>query len=140
MDKAEQSRRWETAQEHRQAAEQALAQQLYRASVSRSYYACYQAMWVALGDPPRSYWKHGGIAANFCRGRWADPVIIPTSLAVLYQRLLNLYELRLDADYRAVPVTSEKAQEAVETVHQVLHLVEMRKLALNKEEQHDSDS
>jgi uncharacterized protein (UPF0332 family) len=128
MDQAEQSRRWETAQEHRQAAEHALAQQLYRASVSRSYYACFQAMWVALGDPPRGRWEHGGIVKSFCRGQWADPVIIPTSLAPLRKRLLNLYELRLDADYRAMPVTPEEAQAGIDTTGEVFQLVEDRAL------------
>lgn len=137
MDKAEQSRRWETAQEHRQAAELALAQQFYRASVSRSYYACFQAMWIALGDPPRGRWEHLGIIQNFCRGRWADPVMIPTSLASLYRGLLELYELRLDADYRAALVTLEDAQAGMKTVDEVFQLVETRKLRSNTEKSHE---
>jgi len=139
MDQAEQSRRWETAQEHRQAAEHALTQQLYRASVSRSYYACFQAMWVALGDPPRGRWEHGGIVKSFCRGQWADPVIIPMSLDSLRKRLKNLYEFRLDADYRAMPVTPEGARAGVDAMGEVIQLVETRKLSLNTEGHHESD-
>jgi uncharacterized protein (UPF0332 family) len=123
MDKTEEQRRWQTAEEHRQAAQKLFAEGLYRASVSRSYYACYQAMWVALGDPPAGVWKHGGIAQHFCRGRWADPVLIPTSLVPLFRQLLALYDLRLDADYRALPVAAAKAQEGLDTSDQVFRLI-----------------
>jgi hypothetical protein len=101
---------------------------LYRASVSRGYYACYQAMWVALGDPPSGTWRHGGIAQQFCRGRWADPVLIPTSLTLLLKRLLALYDLRLDADYRALSVAAEKAQEGLETTNELFQLIVAHKM------------
>lgn len=74
MDHAEQTRRWETAQEHHKAAQQLLAQGLCKATVSRCYYACFQAMWVAVGDPPLGYWKHAGLMQHFCLGKWASPL------------------------------------------------------------------
>jgi uncharacterized protein (UPF0332 family) len=123
MDKTEAHRRWQAAEEHKQAAETLYVKGLYRACVSRGYYACYQAMWVALGDPPTGAWRHGGIAQQFCRGRWADPVLIPTSLTSLLKRLLALYDLRLDADYRALSVAAEKAQDGLDTTNDVFQLI-----------------
>src|SRR5215831_21155979 len=101
MEQIEESRRWETAQELYEAANTALQQQQYRACAGLAYYASFQVMWVALGDPPQGEWRHVGITRNFCHGQWAEPSIIPTSLASLHKRLLALYELRLDAHYRA---------------------------------------
>jgi|SRR5215475_6610432 len=127
MDKAEEARRWRTARENHAASQQALLQGFFGTSASRSYYACFQAMWVAAGDPPLGEWKHGGLMQTFCRGQWADPVLLPTSLATLYKRLLALYDLRLDADYRALPVDLAKAQEGWNTVAEVLQLISRHK-------------
>jgi uncharacterized protein (UPF0332 family) len=127
MDQTEQTRRWETAQEHHKAAQQLSAQGLYRASTRRSYYACFQAMWVAVGDPPLGYWKHAGLMQNFCLGKWATPPFLPTTLAAVYKKLLALYDLRLDADYRALPVDQVKAQEAIDLTTRILDLVTQHK-------------
>jgi uncharacterized protein (UPF0332 family) len=123
VDKTEAARRWQRAQENQTAAQQLLLQGFPGASVSRSYYACFQAMWVAVEDPPLGTWKHGGLMQMFCRGRWADPILLPTSLAPLYKRLLALYDLRLDADYRALPVDLAQAQEGLHTVAEVLQMI-----------------
>ena len=123
VDKTEEKRRWQTAQENQNAAQQALLQGFPGASVSRSYYACFQAMWTAVGDPPRSEWKHGGLMQTFCCGQWTDPVLLPTSLASLYKKLLALYDLRLDADYRAMQVDPIKAQEGLNTITEVFQLI-----------------
>ncbi len=127
MNNAETTRRWQTAQENHNAAQQVLLQGFSSASVSRSYYACFQTMWVAVGDPPRGEWKHGGLMQTFCRGQWADPVLLPTSLASLYKKLLALYDLRLDADYRALQVNSVKAQEGLNTITEVFQLIARHK-------------
>lgn len=123
MENSQALRRWQAAQENESAAQQALRQGFLRTSVSRSYYACFQAMWIAVGDPPLGQWKHGGLMQTFCRGQWADPILLPTSLAPLYKKLLVLYDLRLDADYRALSISSEKAQEGVNTVAEVFQVV-----------------
>jgi hypothetical protein len=52
MTDAERDRRWSMAQEHYHAGLLCSAHSFYGASVTRSYYAVYQAMWVAGGDPP----------------------------------------------------------------------------------------
>ena len=48
MDADEQARRWVNAQQKLQAAQLCYDHQLYGESVTRSYYACYQAMWAAV--------------------------------------------------------------------------------------------
>lgn len=40
----------------------------------------------------------------------------PTNLSVLYRRLLALYELRLDAHYRAQPIPPQQARQGLDTV------------------------
>ena len=60
---------------------------------------------------------------TFCRGQWTDPVLLPTSLASLYKKLLALYDLRLDADYRALQVDPIKAQEGLNTITEVFQLI-----------------
>jgi uncharacterized protein (UPF0332 family) len=127
MDKAEELRRWQTAQDNHEAAQQARLQGFWATSVSRSYYASFQAMWVAVGDPPLRLWKHHGLMQAFCRGQWTDPVLPPTSLTMLYKRLLALYDLRLDADYRALPVESTKAQSGLDTVAEIFRLITRHK-------------
>jgi len=127
VDKIEELRRWHTARENQAAAHQALLQGFLGMSASRSYYACFQAMWVALGDPPLGTWKHNGLMQTFCRGQWAEPAMLPTSLAPLYKKLLALYDLRLDADYRALTIDPAKAQEGLNTVAAVLRLITQHK-------------
>jgi len=95
----------------------------YNSCANRVYYACFQAMWVALGDPPAGAWRHIGITRRFCSGQWADPPIAPTGFAALYRRLLALYELRLDAHYRAQPVRPQQAQQGLDTVVEVIQVV-----------------
>jgi hypothetical protein len=127
MDLDEEIRRWETSQELSQAADVALRQQRYRACVGLAYYACFQAMWVALGDPPAGEWRHVGITRRFCHGQWADPPLLPTRLATLHKRPLALYELRVDAHYRARPIHPQQAWQALDTVAEVKRLVQQHK-------------
>ena len=127
MDEVEEHRRWEAAQEFYQAATTALNQQHYRACVGLAYYACFQAMWVALSDPPTGRWQHVGISRRFCHGEWTDPPLAPTQLAGLYRRLLALYELRLDAQYRALVVPLEQAQNGVQTALDLMQHVRQYK-------------
>jgi hypothetical protein len=52
-------------------AEYLLAADRVASAVSRAYYAAYQGMWAALGDPPRGeLWRHGAIINHFVRGYW----------------------------------------------------------------------
>ena len=128
MDEVEEQRRWDIAQELYQAATTALNQQHYRACAGLAYYACFQAMWVALADPPTGRWQHVGISRRFCHGQWAEPPLAPKPLADVYRRLMALYELRLDAQYRALAVPRAQAQHGVQTAVDVMQHVRQYKL------------
>ena len=55
-------------------AEYLLSADRLASAVSRAYYAAYQGMWAALGDPPRGeLWRHGAIINHFVRGYWFAP-------------------------------------------------------------------
>jgi hypothetical protein len=84
-------------------------------------------MWVAVGDPPKGQWRHGGLMQHFSLGRWATPVLLPTSLVLLYKRLIKLYEYRLRADYSAMPISQAQAQKGLDTVEDVFLLVQRHK-------------
>ena len=80
-------------------------------------------MWVALADPPTGRWQYVGISRRFCHGQWAEPPLAPTQLTDVYRRLMALYELRLDAQYRALVVPREQPQHGVQTGLEVMQRV-----------------
>jgi uncharacterized protein (UPF0332 family) len=123
MDAAEQARRWANAKEKVKAAQLCCDHQLYGESLTRSYYACYQAMWAAVGDPPSGQWRHGGLINEFCRGRWTTPILLPTALAALRKKLLRLYRLRISADYEAASASDAEADLGLNVVQEVLQLI-----------------
>ena len=112
---------WTIARENLQAARHAVQQQWYNVSASRSYYATYTAMWMAVDDPPRTRWQHAGIVKVFAQGQWqSHKRPLPRDLR---KDLETLYKHRLKADYHGRPVTLDEAQEAMTTAEQVLTLV-----------------
>ena len=66
---------------------------------------------------------HLGLMRQFCAGHWADPPLASTQLGALYRCLLALYELRLDANYRAYPIPTVQARQGLETMRAVLKFV-----------------
>ena len=102
-----------------------LAAERLASAVSRAYYAAYQAMWAALGDPPGTggRWRHEAIINHFVRGYWfmpTHPTTGPGLLEPLRLPLRRLYQVRLDADYDLVPVMRRSAEEAIQTAQQTL--------------------
>jgi uncharacterized protein (UPF0332 family) len=99
-------------------------------AVSRAYYAAYQAMWAALGDPPGvEGWRHGAIINHFVRGYWFapnHPLTGPGLLESLRFGLRRLYELRLDADYDAMPISQGSAAAGVHIVQRTLAEIDQR--------------
>jgi uncharacterized protein (UPF0332 family) len=100
----------------------------YASVISRCYYAAYQTMWAALGDPTsKSRWEHLGIIQAFVRGRWEDPTYSMTGPG-LYERfrfpLRRLYDLRLRGDYRAEPMTLEMADWALEMTQELIMTID----------------
>jgi hypothetical protein len=68
MDRAEQERRWYRARAKWEAAKLCSDQGFFNECVTLYHYACYQAMWIALGDPPAGVWRHGGLINRFVEG------------------------------------------------------------------------
>ena len=101
-----------------------LAHTDFRGCVSRSYYAAYQAMWAAVGDPEKKpRWEHFGIIKSFVRGRWLNshvgfrgPGIFESQRFALHR----LYDLCLKADYRLEDIGQEEAQWAIQTVQAII--------------------
>ena len=102
----------------------------FRGCVSRCYYAAYQAMWAAVGEPPtKPRWEHFGLIQTFVRGRWVDPQVSLHGPGVLEAQrfaLRRLYDLRLGADYRLDTVSRQDAEWAIQTVQEVLTVIEQR--------------
>ena len=101
-----------------------LAADRLASAVSRAYYAAYQAMWAALGDPPRDdRWRHGAIINHFVCGYWFAPMHPPTGpglMEPLRFALHRLYDLRLDADYDGISIARASAEECLRTAHRTL--------------------
>ena len=99
-------------------------------AVSRAYYASYQAMWAALGDPPKgSQWRHIGIIRYFVRGRWLESAYSqagPGLLEHLRFSLHRLYQFRVDADYDLTPINAISAEECVKTAERTIAEIEQR--------------
>jgi hypothetical protein len=117
--------RFRLAQQYLADAQYLLAAERLASAVSRAYYAAYQAMWAALGEPPGTggRWRHEAIINHFVRGYWfmpTHPTTGPGLLERLRLPLRRLYQVRLDADYDLVPIVRHSAEEAVLTAQQTL--------------------
>jgi uncharacterized protein (UPF0332 family) len=127
MLEAERTRRWNMAKENFQAAKVCFENDLYGASVTRSYYAVYQAMWVAVGNPPTGRWRHHGLIHHFCWGQWTQPPSPVTRFAGYLRRLRALYDQRTDADYIALPISRAKAEDGLKLAKEILEIVAQEK-------------
>ena len=112
-------------------AQSLLAAERCGSAASRAYYAAYQAMWAALGDPPApgGRWHHEAIINHFVRGYWFQPAHPPRGpglLEPLRLPLRRLYQARLDADYDRIPIPRARAEEAVQTAQQTLTAITQR--------------
>ena len=127
MTDAERDRRRNMAQEHSRAAQLCFDNGVFGASTTRSYYAAYQGMWVAVGDPPLGRWRHHGLMHQFCWGQWTEPPSLPTRLALYRPRLRTLYDYRTDADYTARTLSQTEAQNGLHLANEILALVAQAK-------------
>jgi uncharacterized protein (UPF0332 family) len=116
MSKDEQVRHWHSAKAKRAAAGLCFQQGFYSESITLSYYACYQAMWVAMGDPPAGLWRHGGLMNEFCR-------TLGYQSPSLRKRLDKLYLYRVQSDYEARSLGVAEAQESLDITDEVLRIV-----------------
>jgi hypothetical protein len=121
MEAQRQQALWAIALEHYQAAGLLAQQDWHNVSVACSYYAVFTAMWVALGDPPKGYWEHGGIVDWFARGDWRVPAV-PIARELI-RAIRGVYTDRMQAQYRAVRLTAGDSAAGLQTARQVLRLL-----------------
>ena len=95
MDDQHQQALWAISIENYQAARLAAQQGWHNVCVACSCYAVFTAMWIALGDPPKGRWEHGGIVKPFASGQWRNPPA-PVAREVIMS-IRSLYTDRLDA-------------------------------------------
>ena len=112
---------WAIAVENYQAAVLTAQQGWHNVSVACSYYAVFTAMWVALGDPPKGRWEHGGIIEQFAPGRWRIPPM-PVERDLI-RAIRRLYTDRARADYGAVRLRPFESAARLATARRVLQLV-----------------
>jgi uncharacterized protein (UPF0332 family) len=112
---------WAIASEHYQAAVLTARQGWHNVSVACSYYAVFMAMWVALGDPPRGHWEHGGIVDWFARGDWRTPSArIERELIRATRRM---YTDRSRATYGVVRLEPFESTACLATAHRILQMI-----------------
>jgi uncharacterized protein (UPF0332 family) len=99
-------------------------------AVSRAYYASYQAMWAALGNPPSgSRWRHIGIISHFVRGYWFEPSHPRTGPGLLEHlrfSLHRLYQFRVDADYDLTRINVTSAEECLKIAERTIVEIDRR--------------
>ena len=99
----------------------------FNSAASRAYYASYQAMWAALGEPEEGkVWRHLGIIKHFVAGYWFGPAPKRTGPGLLEDKRLplrRLYSYRIRSDYQASAVDKNQLWDLLETVQQVIQLI-----------------
>ena len=100
----------------------------FNSSASRAYYASYQAMWSALGDPEDGKtWRHLAIIKHFVRGYWFTPNHPKTGPGLLEETRLplrRLYSYRIKSDYDAVDIHDHKLDQLLNVVEKVINIIE----------------
>ncbi len=103
----------------------------YNSAISRLYYASYQAMWAALGNPEEGRtWKHLAIIKPFVRGHWFNPKHSEQSAGLLEHfrlPLRQLYSFRIKADYELVELSENIVKNQIETVADVIKTILSKK-------------
>jgi uncharacterized protein (UPF0332 family) len=130
MEMAEIQRRWQAAKDNLAAARLCHDHGLYGPGITRSYYSCFQAMWVAVGDPPKGWWRHGGLINQFCHDQWATPPMAPSALKPIRTGLVKLYDLRSSTDYQAEAITASESQSGIDLTIQILQTVALQRVCL----------
>jgi len=97
-------------------------------AASRGYYASYQAMWAALGEPKEGrVWRHLAIIKHFVAGYWFEPDHEEAGPGLLEEKRLplrRLYSYRIMSDYEGKPVDEHHMGGLLEIVKEVIQIVE----------------
>lgn len=123
--------RLDCAKQYLEDAKMLLRDGRWNSAVGRAYYASYQAMWAALGDPEEgNIWRHLAIIKHFVRGYWFQPTHPKNTPGLLEQLRFPLRKLYLDrirSDYDAAPLREDSARKAIETVEALLQEISERR-------------
>ena len=96
-------------------------------SISRAYYASYQAMWSALGEPQDSkIWRHLAIIKHFVRGYWFKGNHSKSGPGLLEDKRLplrRLYALRIKSDYDCIAVRNEEVDRSIKIVSEIIEII-----------------
>lgn len=107
-------------------------QKRFNSAASRAYYASYQAMWGALGDPVEGkIWRHLAIINHFVRGYWFQPDHPEKGPGLLENKRLplrRLYAYRIRSDYDAEKLGERPLEELLETVEEIIQFIEQKEL------------
>jgi uncharacterized protein (UPF0332 family) len=100
----------------------------FNSAASRAYYASYQAMWAALGEPEEGrVWRHLAIIKHFVSGYWFEPGHEEAGPGLLEDKRLplrRLYSYRIKSDYEGSTVNEHHLASLLETVKQIIEIVE----------------
>lgn len=99
----------------------------YNSAISRLYYASYQAMWAAIGDPDEGkVWKHLAIIKPFVHGYWFNPAHPEQATGLLEHfrlPLRQLYTHRIKADYELDEMNEDIVKKTIELVDDLIKTV-----------------
>ena len=120
--------RLEVARKYLDDATELFNQKRFNSAASRAYYASYQAMWSALGEPrDGKTWRHLAIIKHFVRGYWFEPDHQESGPGLLEDKRLplrRLYSYRIKSDYDAVPVDENNLVGLFQTVKQLISIID----------------
>jgi len=99
----------------------------YNSAISRLYYASYQAMWAAIGEPDEGkVWKHLAIIKPFVHGFWFNPKHPQQATGLLENfrlPLRQLYTHRIKADYELVEMNENIVKNMIELVDDTIKTI-----------------
>ena len=120
--------RLEVARKYLDDAKELFNKKRFNSAASRAYYASYQAMWAALGEPrDGKIWRHLAIIKHFVRGYWFEPDHMEAGPGLLEDKRLplrRLYSYRIKSDYDAESVDENNLSDLLQTVKQVISIVD----------------
>lgn len=99
----------------------------YNSAISRLYYASYQAMWAAVGNPDEGkIWKHLSIIKPFVHGYWFNPAHPEKSPGLLEHfrlPLRQLYTHRVKADYELIEINENIVKNMIVMIDNVIKTI-----------------
>lgn len=100
----------------------------FNSAASRAYYASYQPMWAALGEPKEGrVWRHLAIIKHFVTGYWFEPAHEEAGPGLLEDKRLplrRLYTYRIWSDYEGKPIDEHQLSSLLEAVKQIIGIIE----------------